>query len=98
MQSLERLGIHKLLKQNVTLLSGGEQQRVALARVLISDPDIIFADEPTGALDSESGGRVVAELKAIASHPNKAVVMVTHSPEVAAQCDRIVQVRDGNVI
>lgn len=97
-QMLQRLGVLELLKQNVSVLSGGEQQRVALARVLIADPQVIFADEPTGALDTESGSRVVYELKQIAARPDHAVVMVTHSPEVAAQCDRVVQMRDGCII
>lgn len=97
-QILQRLNISKLLKKNVTLLSGGEQQRVALARVLIANPQVIFADEPTGALDTESVSRVVSELKRIASQPDHAVVMVTHSSEVAAQCDRVIQMRDGQII
>lgn len=97
-QTLQRLNISKLLKKNVTLLSGGEQQRVALARVLIANPQVIFADEPTGALDTESVSRVVSELKRIAAQPDHAVVMVTHSPEVAAQCDRVIQMRDGQII
>lgn len=92
---LDRLGILGLRRQNVTLLSGGEQQRVALARVLVADPEIVFADEPTGALDTESGGRVVDELRAFADRPGHAVVMVTHSPEVAVRCDRVVRMRDG---
>lgn len=92
---LDRLGILGLRRQNVTLLSGGEQQRVALARVLVADPEIVFADEPTGALDTESGGRVVDELRAFADRPGHAVVMVTHSPEVAVRCDRVARMRDG---
>ncbi|MDO4280139.1 MAG: ABC transporter ATP-binding protein [Peptococcaceae bacterium] len=97
-QTLQRLHIASLLKKNVTLLSGGEQQRVALARVLIANPQIIFADEPTGALDSESVAQVVSELKRMASQPDHAVVMVTHSAEVAAQCDRVIHLRDGQMV
>lgn len=85
-------------KKSVTLLSGGEQQRVALARVLLSDVDIIFADEPTGALDQESGAKVMQVLKSLAVDSGKTVVVVTHSDEVAGQCDRIVEVRDGHVL
>ena len=95
---LARLGIGKLLRENVTLLSGGEQQRVALARTLVADPEVIFADEPTGALDVDTGRRVVDELAAFASRPDHAVVMVTHSPEVAARCDRVVRLSDGRII
>ena len=94
---LDRLGIRGLLKANVTLLSGGEQQRVALARALISDPDIIFADEPTGALDQETGNAVVNELAAFANRPGHAVIMVTHSPEVASRCNTLVHLRDGRI-
>lgn len=95
---LQRLGIARLTGAGVAQLSGGEQQRVALARVLISDPEIVFADEPTGALDSESSERVVEQLRRVAARGDRAVVMVTHSAEVAAACDRVVQVRDGRVV
>ncbi len=94
---LDRLGIRELLKANVTLLSGGEQQRVALARALISDPEIIFADEPTGALDQGTGDAVVNELVAFANRPGHAVIMVTHSPEVASRCNTLVHLRDGRI-
>ena len=95
---IARLGIGKLLNENVTLLSGGEQQRVALARTLVADPQVIFADEPTGALDVDTGRRVVDEFAAFAARPDHAVVMVTHSPEVAARCDRVVRLSDGRII
>ena len=95
---LDRLGIRGLLKANVTLLSGGEQQRVALARALISDPDIIFADEPTGALDQETGNAVVNELATFAGRPGHAVIMVTHSPEVASRCNTLVHLCDGRMV
>ncbi|OZG59948.1 ABC transporter [Bifidobacterium lemurum] len=94
---LTRLGIDGLVKTNVTLLSGGEQQRVALARTLLSDPDVIFADEPTGALDRDTGNRVVDELAAFANHPGHAVVMVTHSAQVASRCDTVVRLSDGRI-
>ena len=94
---LDRLRIRGLLKANVTLLSGGEQQRVALARALISEPDIIFADEPTGALDQETGDVVVNELAAFAERPGHAVIMVTHSPEVASRCNILVHLCDGRI-
>ena len=94
---LTRLGIRGLFKANVTLLSGGEQQRVALARALISDPEIIFADEPTGALDQGTGDAVVNELVAFANRPGHAVIMVTHSPEVASRCNTLVHLRDGRI-
>lgn len=94
---LDYFGLLNQRKANVTELSGGEQQRVALARVLLASPDIIFADEPTGALDQENGRKVMEILRDIARNPQKTVVLVTHSAEVAGQCDRVVEVRDGRI-
>ncbi|MDF7641066.1 ABC transporter ATP-binding protein [Bifidobacterium sp. ESL0784] len=94
---LDYFGLLKQRKTNVTELSGGEQQRVALARVLLASPDIIFADEPTGALDQENGRKVMGILRDIAQNPEKTVVLVTHSAEVAEKCDRVVEVRDGRI-
>lgn len=76
-------------------LSGGEQQRVALLRTLVADPDVVFADEPTGALDQNRGQLVFEELRAFAHRPGKCVVMVTHEPHLADQCDFIRTMRDG---
>jgi len=78
-------------------MSGGEQQRVALARVLAQQPRIVFADEPTGALDTRSGTVILAELRRIAHQPQQCVLVVTHDPSVAAQCDRIVFMKDGRL-
>ncbi|WEV41482.1 ABC transporter ATP-binding protein [Bifidobacterium sp. ESL0682] len=94
---LDYFGLLKQRKANVTELSGGEQQRVALVRVLLASPDIIFADEPTGALDQENGRKVMEILRDIAQNPQKTVVLVTHSAEIANQCDRVVEVRDGRI-
>ncbi|WEV76348.1 ABC transporter ATP-binding protein [Bifidobacterium sp. ESL0800] len=94
---LDYFGLGAQRKSSVTELSGGEQQRVALARVLLTSPDIIFADEPTGALDQGNGRKVIEVLRDVARDPKKTVVMVTHSPEIARQCDRIVEVRDGRI-
>lgn len=79
-------------------MSGGEQQRVALARVLAQQPDIIFADEPTGALDTRTGELVLAELGRIAHTPGRAVLVVTHDPRVAASCDRVLFMKDGLLV
>ena len=92
---LHSLDIAHLYRTNVTLLSGGEQQRVALARVLITDPGIVFADEPTGALDTDSSLRVISELQKFARRPHHAVVMVTHSDAISARCDSVVRLCDG---
>lgn len=79
-------------------MSGGEQQRVAIARVLAQGPQIVFADEPTGALDTRSGELVLAELRGIGCMPGQCVLIVTHDPAVAAACDRVVFMRDGRLV
>ncbi|NUQ62053.1 MAG: ABC transporter ATP-binding protein [Pirellulales bacterium] len=76
-------------------LSGGEQQRVAVARALVIEPAILLADEPTGNLDSATGQRVVAMLRSLVDDRGQTIVLVTHDPEVAAQADRVVHLRDG---
>lgn len=79
-------------------MSGGEQQRVALARVLVQQPRVIFADEPTGALDTRTGHVVLDELRGIAHDPDRCVLVVTHDPAVAAACDRVLFMRDGELV
>ena len=78
-------------------LSGGEQQRVAIARALAIKPAILLADEPTGNLDSVNGQRVTALLRTLVNEQRQTIIMVTHDPEVAAQADRVVHIRDGAV-
>lgn len=92
---LERLGLGSLLGSRPTRLSGGEQQRVALARVLAQQPKVVFADEPTGALDTATGATVLAELVGLAHEPGRGVLTVTHDPEVAGRCDRVLFLVDG---
>jgi putative ABC transport system ATP-binding protein len=79
-------------------LSGGQQQRVAIARALISRPAVVFADEPTGNLDSKSGEEVLALLRQAVDEFGQTVVMVTHDPEAAAYADRLVVLRDGRLV
>ncbi len=79
-------------------LSGGQQQRVAVARALVSRPRIVFADEPTGNLDSRSGAEVLALLRAAVDDHGQTVVMVTHDPVAAAYCDRVLFLADGRVV
>lgn len=95
---LTKLGLKDHLKKKPTQLSGGQKQRVAIARALINDPDIILADEPTGALDSETTAQILEILKDIADNENKLVIMVTHSEKVASISSRIVEISDGKII
>jgi putative ABC transport system ATP-binding protein len=93
----ERLALDGLEERRSGELSGGEQQRVALARGLVGQPEVLFADEPTGSLDSLTGERVMDLLTAAAREHGIAVVLVTHEPRVAAYADREVIVRGGKV-
>ncbi|MFI9828623.1 ABC transporter ATP-binding protein [Streptomyces sp. NPDC051913] len=78
-------------------LSGGQAQRVAIARALAAEPDVVFADEPTGALDQATSTEVVRLLTSVTREQGAALVMVTHDADVAAHCDRVLQVRDGRI-
>jgi putative ABC transport system ATP-binding protein len=93
----ERLGLPGLQGRRSGELSGGQAQRVALARALVAEPEVLFADEPTGALDSLTGEHVMELLRAAARDQGTTVVLVTHEPRVAAYADREVVVRDGKV-
>ncbi len=90
--------IEHLSKKNPYELSGGEKQRVAICRALVNDPDLILADEPTGNLDSRSGEIVVQALEDINERLGKTIVMVTHDPQVASRCKRIVFLKDGKIL
>jgi putative ABC transport system ATP-binding protein len=92
-----RLGIASRLGHRPGELSGGQQQRVACARALITQPDVIFADEPTGNLDSASGAEVLAFLRASVRELGQTVIMVTHDQVAASYADRVVTLADGRV-
>ena len=94
---LERVGLADRATHTPSELSGGQQQRVSIARALFLEPEIVLADEPTGNLDSRSGGEVLAILRDIASVDGRTVVMVTHDPAAAAIADRVVFLRDGRI-
>src|SRR3989475_1411712 len=79
-------------------LSGGEQQRVALARAVVTQPAIVLADEPTGNLDSESSGIVLKMFQELNHRFNQTIIMITHNPEAAAACRRVIQMRDGHIV
>ena len=77
-------------------LSGGQQQRVAIARAIVNSPEIILADEPTGALDQETG-REVMEIFSKLNQQGKTIIIVTHDPNIAAKCNRIIKIVDGKI-
>ncbi|MBR6982347.1 MAG: ABC transporter ATP-binding protein [Ruminococcus sp.] len=79
-------------------LSGGQKQRVAIARAMANDPSIILADEPTGALDSKTGHLVMDIFHKLHKEEGKTIVLITHSPELAAETDRIITISDGNIV
>jgi putative ABC transport system ATP-binding protein len=95
---VEALGLGDRLGHRPAQLSGGEQQRVACARALISRPQVVFADEPTGNLDSRAGAEVLAFLRRSAQAFGQTVVMVTHDPTAAAYADRVVFLVDGRIV
>jgi putative ABC transport system ATP-binding protein len=93
----ERLDLEGMESHRTGEMSGGQSQRVALARGLVANPDVLFADEPTGSLDSLSGELVMDQLTRAAREQGSTVILVTHEPRVAAYADREVIVRDGRV-
>lgn len=94
-EALAAVGVADLAGRRASTLSGGEQQRVAVARALIHDPAVVFADEPTGALDSANGELVMGCLVDMARERGSAVVLVTHDESIAAQAHREIRMRDG---
>jgi len=96
-QIAERVGLTNRLRHRPAQLSGGEQQRVAIARALFTNPDVVFCDEPTGALDSTSAARVLDLLRESVDIDAGTVVMVTHDPTAASYADRVVTLADGHI-
>ncbi|MGL5405981.1 MAG: ABC transporter ATP-binding protein [Propionibacteriaceae bacterium] len=94
----ESLGLSDRLHHRPSELSGGQQQRVAIARALASKPDVIFADEPTGALDSRNGLMLLRYLKKCSAEDGQTIVMVTHDPLAASFAERVLMLSDGRII
>lgn len=95
---LKLLGISSRLNHKPRALSGGEQQRIAIARALVNHPALLLADEPTGNLDSENSTAVLSLLQGLNQRLGQTILMITHNPEAAAFADRIVTMRDGRIV
>jgi putative ABC transport system ATP-binding protein len=95
---VDTIGLRDRLSHRPTELSGGQQQRVACARALASRPDIVFADEPTGNLDSASGAEVLGFLRRSVTEMHQTIVMVTHDPGAASYADRVLFLADGHIV
>ena len=94
---LKRVGLGERLEHRPSELSGGEQQRVAIARALINQPDLILADEPTGNLDSHTGGEIIQLLCALREERRATLIMATHDAKIAARAPRVVELADGTL-
>jgi putative ABC transport system ATP-binding protein/lipoprotein-releasing system ATP-binding protein len=95
---LDRVGLGERLHHLPAELSGGEQQRVALARALMNDPAVLFADEPTGNLDSKTGASIVELLLELVREKRRTLVVVTHDAGLAGRGDRKLEIRDGKIV
>jgi len=98
MEALATVGLSERVKHRPIELSGGEQQRVAIARALVKNPTLFLADEPTGQLDSRSGEEIISILTSLHAEQGITVLMVTHDANIAHHCQRIIQLKDGEIV
>ena len=94
---LKKVGMEKLLNRNVNEMSGGQKQRVAIARAIVNNPDVLLADEPTGALDSKTAKEILSLLVGL-SRFGTTVIIVTHDITIANMCNRLINIEDGKII
>ncbi|MGH4122737.1 MAG: ABC transporter ATP-binding protein [Clostridium sp.] len=97
-ESLKKVGMDESINKKITQLSGGQQQRVAIARALVNKPDIILADEPTGALDKNNSLNIINILKNINDTSNTTVILVTHNEQLASFCKKTIIIEDGIIV
>lgn len=95
MKMLARVGMDTFSQHKPQQLSGGQQQRVAIARALVGNPEIILADEPTGALDSQTGHEIMALFKEFCEKEGRTIVIITHDQEISRQCQNVLMIKDG---